>query len=1224
MTLPKNTYLFKAQSVVCRIAAGNLMIRMFICIFVCLSLLLTLKSGALAAGFCTTPAKDGVGTPSGTVNTYYPVTTSVSKGATSITLGASSGAVTGITAGDMLLVIQMQDADINQTNSSVYGDGLTGAGYTNNNQTGLYEYVKATNTVGTGGGTVNLSTGLVNNYRYRTASTTNGASTFQVIRVPQYSTATVSGTLRALFWNGRVGGVIAIDVADLLTVTGTITADGAGFRGGWGESGGNGSSGANTDYITRSTSTGNGMKGEGTAGTPNRMNQPASWNGTPNQVTAGSLGYPGTIGGAAYSDASKGRGAPGNGGGGSTDGNVNNDQNSGGGGGGNYGPGGKGGNSWNSNLSVGGEGGGATGVSFSKLFMGGGGGAGTTNNSTNDTATYSNPAGLSCNAGAACSSGSTGGGIVILRAQSITGGGNIYARGSTSYNVLNDSAGGGGAGGSVIIETKLGGTASANVSGGDGGNAWRNYSNNNADRHGPGGGGSGGFIAYAPATLAITPTYTGGLNGITTNNSSYGSTGSVGGTYAYQIPPDPGSEPGYNCRAKLGKSYDLTTIGIGSSSTLTFTITNSIGNPAQSGLAFTDTFPAGLTVTGISSTTGCGGTTSYSASTVTLASGALSAGTSSCTFTATVRGDTAGSYINNSTRFSGLGGLLDTSEAAATVNVRRVALTKSYDSANISIGGSSTLTFTLTNASGNPAQTNLTFTDTLTTGSGLTVTGVTALAGSGCSATMPTFNATGNPSVTLSGATMAQAATVCTFTATVQGNSAGTYDNLTANISGAAAVIDTSGVNSTLTVIGTPPPSSGNKPLYLYDSTSSPGYKLSRTPMAVAAGAYVSIPRGNNTRSWTLNPVLAADVTISSGNFMASLWLATNNNRTYTIPVTLFCGATTVATVTQDATLDATVRQFTFTLPLALAYTCPKDSTFSLSVTNTRGTGTTASDIRVYPAPSTGNYSKVTLASQSVINVGSIALYDGAYPGGSTIAAASTGSTVYIRSVISDPFGNYDINANPPTTRPTITIKDKNGLTIVPATAMTELGALTTAGTKTFEYAYTVPGSPVGNWLLQVNAVEGTEANVSHFRQAIMPVYFPLPLISILKFADKKTVNPGEIIVYTVQISNSGTGAGTNVVLKDDLSPYGSFRINSYSGAPFYYTDTSGSPASGLTLGVPEYIHNNNGVWVTTLTDGGGSAPAGYDGTVTNWRIPMGGTLRPGGSFILNYQIIVK
>lgn len=229
-----------------------------------------------------------------------------------------------------------------------------------------------------------------------------------------------------------------------------------------------------------------------------------------------------------------------------------------------------------------------------------------------------------------------------------------------------------------------------------------------------------------------------------------------------------------------------------------------------------------------------------------------------------------------------------------------------------------------------------------------------------------------------------------------------------------------------------------------------------------------------------------------------------------------------------------------------------------------------------------------------------------------------------MRATVSDPFGSYDINANPPTTRPTITIKDKNGSTVVSATAMTELGALTTAGTKTFEYAYTVPGSPVGNWLLQVNAVEGTEGLVSHYRQSIMPVYVPQPLISILKSADKATVNPGEIIVYTVQISNSGTGAGTNVVLKDDLSPYGLFRINSYSGAPFFYTDTSSPTPSGLTFGVPEYIHNNNGVWVTTLIDGGDGAPAGYDGTVTNWRIPMGGTIRPGGSFILNYQVIVK
>ena len=353
--------------------------------------LLVISRFASAALICSTPGKDGPGAPSGVVNTYYPATASVSAGATSISLGASSGAATAITSGDLLLVIQMQDADINTSNNSNYGSGSgTGAGYTALNQAGLYEFVKANNAVGTGGGTVTLAAGLVNNYRSRAATTSNGQSTFQVVRVPQYTTATVSGTLSAASWDGAKGGIVAIDVAGALTISGTVEADGKGFRGGWGES--SATTGPDIDYRTLDTVLGNGTKGEGIAGSPTRMN--ASFNtNTPTLATSGTtanLGYPD----GANTNATKGRGAPGNAGGGGTDGNTANDENAGGGGGGNYAAGGKGGNSWSSNLTVGGEGGAAVPVSNNRIVMGGGGGAGTTNNGTADFLnTYTNPAG---------------------------------------------------------------------------------------------------------------------------------------------------------------------------------------------------------------------------------------------------------------------------------------------------------------------------------------------------------------------------------------------------------------------------------------------------------------------------------------------------------------------------------------------------------------------------------------------------------------------------------------------------------------------------------------------------------------------------------------------------------------------------------------------------------------------------------------------------------------
>ena len=148
-------------------------------------------SGFAFAAVCANPGKDGVGNPSGVVNTYYPGTASVSAGATSIPVGSPSGSGTAIAAGDLLLIIQMQDADIAYSNDSNYGSGSgTGSGYTNLNQTGYYEYAVAAGAYA--GGFVSITGGLAYNYRYRAASGTNGQSTYQVIRVPQYSSATIA------------------------------------------------------------------------------------------------------------------------------------------------------------------------------------------------------------------------------------------------------------------------------------------------------------------------------------------------------------------------------------------------------------------------------------------------------------------------------------------------------------------------------------------------------------------------------------------------------------------------------------------------------------------------------------------------------------------------------------------------------------------------------------------------------------------------------------------------------------------------------------------------------------------------------------------------------------------------------------------------------------------------------------------------------------------------
>ena len=467
------------------------------------------------------------------INTYYPGTTaSVAVGATSIVLGAAIGSTTPIAIGDTLLIIQMQDASLNATNTDAYGDGaggdLVGRGTTGVGGSGLYEYAIAASDVPIGGGTLTLACGTTNAYTNAAATGAVGQKKYQVIRVPVYASAILSSTLTASAWNGSAGGVLAFDVTGALTLNSTtVSVDGTGFRGGAGR-GSTSGSGTNTDYRTPATNLANGSKGEGIAGTPRYVFTAPS-----TSTDTGVDGYP---------NGSFARGAPGSAGGGGTDLNpAANDRNSGGGGGANGGAGGIGGIGWcptfvntppywgcgiagqvvagiNPNGSTGGFGGTAvTGLGATRLTLGGGGGAGTTNNSTGTL-------------GALSTSGAAGGGIVMIRAGSMSGSATFNANGSAGDSTIrNDGSGGGGAGGAVLISAGSGmGGVTINVAGGKGGDNLVPPGSTSAP-HGPGGGGGGGYALTSAATASCNSMA--GANGVTYNGGVlFGAYGAMPGS----------------------------------------------------------------------------------------------------------------------------------------------------------------------------------------------------------------------------------------------------------------------------------------------------------------------------------------------------------------------------------------------------------------------------------------------------------------------------------------------------------------------------------------------------------------------------------------------------------------------------------------------------------------------------------------------------------------------
>jgi fimbrial isopeptide formation D2 family protein/uncharacterized repeat protein (TIGR01451 family) len=598
--------------------------------------LIALLPAQSMAQVCASPGNDGPGgTLTGVVNTYFPGSGTANAGTSSVSVGASNifGAATPIAAGDLLLIIQTQDASINSNNTSSYGDGNNGApasGVTNLNSAGRFEFAVATNAVSTSGGTINLKAGLTYSYNRAAATSSKGQTTFQVIRVPQYSSATLSSGLTAAAWDGTSGGILVIDVAGNLTAAGTVSVDGLGFRGG-GTQQWSGGSGANTDYRSLASNTTNGSKGEGIAGTPRWIYDGSS------VVDTGVDGYP---------NGSMARGAPGNAGGGGTDGDpANNDENTGGGGGSNGGAGGIGGNSWNSNVVAGGYGGAAVATAVNRMVLGGGGGAGSRNNSSGSA-----------------SSGGRGGGMVIIRAGTVSGSGTISANGSAGVGADNDGGGGGGAGGSIMVVANSGAITAFTLraNGGKGGDAWPTQAANGnpGERHGPGGGGSGGFIAYTSSTTA---TVTGGANGITTTSSdSYGAAaGAAGATLTITATNVPGASSGALCVPVLTVTKSTSTPAANSGATATYTITtaNAASTSDAEDVAISDVLPGGFAYASTVSVTLAGGATrpstvnpSVGATTPSFSVFTIPAGGSvAITFTVSIPATASGTFQNPAT-----------------------------------------------------------------------------------------------------------------------------------------------------------------------------------------------------------------------------------------------------------------------------------------------------------------------------------------------------------------------------------------------------------------------------------------------------------------------------------------------------------------------------------------------------------------------------------------------
>lgn len=408
---------------------------------------------------------------SGVINTYTDVT---AISGTTISIGSSAG----YSAGDRVLIIQMQGATINESNSSSFGN-ITSIG-----DVGNYEFATVCS--------VPNGTQLVVNSIQRTYSVSGNV---QVVSVPVYDDATITGTLTADPWNGTVGGILVFECLGTLTMNASIEISGLGFRGGAITTSTYSCSAFSnvTDYFYDISNGRGANKAEGVA--------------------------------LFITNKTAGRGAQANGGGGS------NDHNGGGGGGANGSAGGLGGERiaatpFTCKCNAPGEGGKANTytTTANKVFLGGGGGG----------------SGHENNAGEG-SSGVNGGGIVIIKSNALNGNGQwINANGAPGPNPSFDGAGGGGAGGTVLLDVaSYSGTLNVNANGTDGGGV---YGSGSSNCNGPGAGGSGGVLWVSQGSVPTNINYVanGGLSGTTlgtmqSNCTVGGTNGATGGASGISV-----------------------------------------------------------------------------------------------------------------------------------------------------------------------------------------------------------------------------------------------------------------------------------------------------------------------------------------------------------------------------------------------------------------------------------------------------------------------------------------------------------------------------------------------------------------------------------------------------------------------------------------------------------------------------------------------------------------
>ncbi|MDI6051140.1 Ig-like domain-containing protein, partial [Flavobacterium sp. XS2P24] len=302
---------------------------------------------------------------------------------------------------------------------------------------------------------------------------------------------------------------------------------------------------------------------------------------------------------------------------------------------------------------------------------------------------------------------------------------------------------------------------------------------------------------------------------------------------------------------------------------------------------------------------------------------------------------------------------------------------------------------------------------------------------------------------------------------------------------------------------------------------------------------------GNETVTFTQTPALCSALTIKAGTISINNYISIVSGSMPVNPAItaqLKYGATAIITLTNPTYNNLTgILTWSGTLPSDVIV--PSGQAIALVITTTQ-LGVVFNinyDSQTKP-------SKINLNTSTYIDISSHAIYDAPYPGGNLITTVPAGSTVYTRTVVTDPFGYNDITGL--------------NLTITPAgTTVAATAVANTSCTKTYQYAWDTNSLSIGSYSLPAIAKEGFENTVTDTQPLTVTLCNPIGVPIFDLGATSTRCQETEEVIY----SATATNASLITYSLDTVSIAAGNSINTNTGEISYLAGWAGTSVITVT-----------------------------------------------------------